>query len=337
MKNKNIVGKIIVGGIIVIIASRLLMSTIITENSYLIFSFLLFCCGVLLSYRIYTELYFRGSKFICIKESISKHINDCNELNHYIEKLKGTYVNIDSYNYGTANINDNSSYNFKRTEWNKSIKSNRIHHCSSTVCKNAADQPIKYLCKYFDIEKNEESLSKFEKVLNDFSSVKQGEKSIEREREAILNRTPIPFLINLISRKKFTRKLGFEKVDISKTYIPTFTFQYVSAGGNSSSNCEIKLTIKNLNHLINYLNDAIKWRKSIAGQRALMTSKLRTEIKERDNYQCCSCNLSTKDEPNLLLEIDHITPLSKGGMTTIDNLQTLCWKCNRSKGAKILS
>lgn len=44
---------------------------------------------------------------------------------------------------------------------------------------------------------------------------------------------------------------------------------------------------------------------------------------------------STADEKNLLLEIDHIKPLSKGGITAEDNLQTLCWKCNRTKGAKI--
>ena len=41
-------------------------------------------------------------------------------------------------------------------------------------------------------------------------------------------------------------------------------------------------------------------------------------------------------EPNLLLEIDHIIPVSKGGLTEESNLQTLCWKCNRSKSDKIL-
>ena len=79
----------------------------------------------------------------------------------------------------------------------------------------------------------------------------------------------------------------------------------------------------------------IKWEKSIAGQRALMTSKLREKIKQRDDYTCCNCNLSIKDEQNLLLEIDHIIPVSKGGLTTENNLQTLCWRCNRTKGAKI--
>ena len=81
----------------------------------------------------------------------------------------------------------------------------------------------------------------------------------------------------------------------------------------------------------------MNFRKSVAGQRALMTSKLRESIKQRDNYTCKQCGLSTYDEPNLLLEIDHIVPISKGGLSTEENLQTLCWKCNRTKGAKLVS
>ena len=51
----------------------------------------------------------------------------------------------------------------------------------------------------------------------------------------------------------------------------------------------------------------------------------------------CICGNSTHEEPNLLLEIDHIIPVSKGGCTVEDNLQTLCWKCNRSKSDKIIA
>ena len=70
-------------------------------------------------------------------------------------------------------------------------------------------------------------------------------------------------------------------------------------------------------------------------QRALMTIKLREHIKKRDNFTCCNCDNSTHKEPNLLLEIDHIIPISKGGYTKEENLQTLCWKCNRAKSNKI--
>ena len=99
--------------------------------------------------------------------------------------------------------------------------------------------------------------------------------------------------------------------------------------------CDITFDINNLDRFIDYLSSIIKFRKSAAGQRALMTSALREKIKNRDNFTCCKCNNYTKKEPNLLLEIDHIVPIAKGGMTTEDNLQTLCWKCNRTKGSKI--
>lgn len=338
--SKHFQGTLILIGIVIFIVYKILSGifTIIADNINVILTVSLTGLCMFIAYLVYSELYFRSKKFNRIKESISEHTNNCNELNHYIEELKGSYVNIESYNYGTGNMTDNSIYNFQRKEWSKVIQSNQIHNCTAAICKNASNQPIKYLCKYFNIENNEESLSKFEKVLNDFTSVEQGKDLIKKERESILSRISksIPFLIQQFSKEKLTRKLGFEIVDISDTYIPTFTFQYVSAGGNSSSRCDIKLNIENLNHLINYLNDVIKWTNSIAGQRALMTSQLRDKIKQRDNYKCCSCSLGTEDEPNLLLEIDHIIPLSKGGMTTYVNLQTLCWKCNRTKGAKIL-
>ncbi len=59
-----------------------------------------------------------------------------------------------------------------------------------------------------------------------------------------------------------------------------------------------------------------------------MTSKLRQRINERDNFACKKCGVSLEQEPHLLLEIDHIIPIAKGGMTAEDNLQTLCWRCN---------
>ena len=57
----------------------------------------------------------------------------------------------------------------------------------------------------------------------------------------------------------------------------------------------------------------IRWTKSAAGQRALMTVRLRGEIKEHDRYACVQCRVSVAAEPHLLLEIDHIMPVSQVG------------------------
>ncbi len=332
----------LVVGVIVMILSAVakavseLSSVAYTARVPIIVSAIVLFC-LFLSYLIYDYFYFRSKKFKSIKNSIQKYIDNCNEMNHHIEELKGAYVSIKSYDYGVSSIKDESNYNFKRLEWSKSIKNNFTHNCSLSVYRNANDQPLKYLCKYFDIELSEESLINIESVLNDFAAAEQGKNLLQKENEAVLGdiKSLIPWLILNFSKKKLIRKLGFEEVDMSDLYFPLYTFLYVSAGGNSSMKCDIKLNIENLENLISYIRRLIKFRQSIQGQRALMTTKLRELIKERDNYKCQLCGLSTDDERNLLLEIDHITPLSKGGVTSEDNLQTLCWKCNRTKGSKI--
>lgn len=291
------------------------------------------------AYKIYEYLYFNGEDFKEIKKHVENHVNNCNELNLHIEDLKLSSSIIKSNDYGESNLYDNSNFKFKRNEWKNHIKNHIVHNCSASVCKNANDQPFKYLCKYFDIEINENSLSLFESLLNDLSAAEQGKILLSNERDLIFEsiKYTIPELIlKNNSKEKLIKKLGFEHIDLSDLHFPMYTFQYVSAGGNSSLKCDIKLNIENLDKFIRYLNDLIKFRKTIAGQRALMTSALREKIKIRDDFTCKICGLSTSHERNLLLEIDHIIPLSKGGITSEENLQTLCWKCNRTKGSKII-
>ena len=59
--------------------------------------------------------------------------------------------------------------------------------------------------------------------------------------------------------------------------------------------------------------------------------RLRFTVMKRDNFKCCMCGRSPATTLGLELHIDHIIPWSKGGETTIDNLQTLCSDCNIGK------
>lgn len=60
-------------------------------------------------------------------------------------------------------------------------------------------------------------------------------------------------------------------------------------------------------------------------------SALRDQVFSRDGYQCVYCG-----EKEERLECDHVFPLSRGGVSTLDNLATSCKPCNRSKGAKTI-
>lgn len=293
---------------------------------------------LLVSYKIYESIYFNSNNFLQIKKDVEVYINECNELNQHIEDLKQSSSVFQKTDYGTAQVADTSIYDYKRKHLDKFSSSKHTFNCSLSVCRNAQRQPYKYISKYFNIEKNEENLEYFEGLLNNFSAVEEGKEYLSSKKKIIMEdvKVKIPSLIKRFSNNKLEEKLGFKKIDFSDLYLPRYTMLYVSDGGNSSMKTEVIFDLKNLEGFINFLAEHIKWRKSVQGQRALMTPKLRARIKQRDNYSCCICSNSTVNEPNLLLEIDHIIPLSKGGMTEIDNLQTLCWKCNRSKGAKII-
>lgn len=63
-------------------------------------------------------------------------------------------------------------------------------------------------------------------------------------------------------------------------------------------------------------------------QREEISIRRRFLIFKRDQFSCVLCGRSGI---GIKLEVDHKIPLSKGGGNGIDNLQTLCFECNRGK------
>lgn len=59
--------------------------------------------------------------------------------------------------------------------------------------------------------------------------------------------------------------------------------------------------------------------------------RLRFKILSRDSFTCQHCGASPAKVAGVELHIDHIIPWSKGGETALENLQTLCLKCNIGK------
>jgi len=67
-------------------------------------------------------------------------------------------------------------------------------------------------------------------------------------------------------------------------------------------------------------------------KRKSISPRKKLEVLKRDHYSCRICGRNSASDPNLILEVDHIIPYSKGGSDDISNLQTLCMYCNRGKG-----
>lgn len=98
-----------------------------------------------------------------------------------------------------------------------------------------------------------------------------------------------------------------------------------------------------------HLDATKRWIKNNPGITSFYTNKRRTikmnangsykleewdKLKEKYNNMCLCCY---KKEPEIKLVPDHIIPLIEGGNNNIQNIQSLCSRCNNVKWKKIVS
>ena len=295
-----------------------------------------------LAYRIIRSYlktrYFAGPEFLSHKEEIAAVVAEHNEVANYIQEIQSNRefqigVSDSGANSHLASFENTSKFAYKRDKNSIDYGSKFVHNASLQVVRNASIEPIKYLIKYFDISATEEKLNEIETLGESISRLENAIKNLEERGEEITGSFAPPKFILKHYLEEFQSQVGLEVPSLQVPY-SVYSFEYQSAGGNSGQKTSIKLDSQTIDRLVETLAEKIKFKKSAAGQRALMTAKLRGWIKERDQFTCKICKISTSDEAHLLLEVDHIKPVSKGGQSIEENLQTLCWKCNRTKASK---
>lgn len=123
-----------------------------------------------------------------------------------------------------------------------------------------------------------------------------------------LKRTTLQARLTILSKKVLGLKISFAKLRNS-TIIYLFNKGY---------------TAEYITQFMGYSRkDTTTYKMKMAGY---IRPKLRFQVLSRDKFKCVYCGNIEK------LEVDHVIPLSKGGKTIKENLQTLCYECNRGKG-----
>lgn len=283
--------------------------------------------------------YFASEEFLAHKAAIAEVVAEHNEIASYADEIRanGSFDLGASATGGQAHLatfENTSRHAYRRDRNVADYASTRVHNCSLQVVRNAASDPLKYLTKYFNIKPTEATLGDVEALGESVSRLEEAIANLQRREHEIAAAMAPPAFILKHYLIEFMEHVGVHLAPITVPY-PEYRFEYVSAGGNSSQRTSVTLDSETIDALIELLSAKIRFAKSAAGQRALMTAKLRSFIKERDNHTCQQCKASVAVEPNLLLEVDHIIPVSKGGLSEIGNLQTLCWRCNRTKSNKL--
>lgn len=281
--------------------------------------------------------YYESSEFLKIKKTCEILMNSQKEFNEYInEKVQSI-----SQLFGTRVTRNETivddEYNYIRP-YKKTITPFTAE-VSSTVFASAENNSLEYITKYFYTNKKlyPQQIQKLYQLVEELETLREARQIIENykiEYQQYLG--DVPDFIMKNDNAGFYSRLGFAIID-ERVLIVEYKFSYTSNGGMVQRSFTVPMTEKTIAELIKTLENKLTISAFIKEQRTLMTKKIREFIKKRDNFTCCNCGNSTQIEPNLLLEIDHIIPVSKGGETSEDNLQTLCWKCNRAKSDKIIN
>lgn len=74
--------------------------------------------------------------------------------------------------------------------------------------------------------------------------------------------------------------------------------------------------------------------KAKPSKRKAISKKTRFEVFKRDGFKCQYCG---KCAPEVILNVDHIHPVSKGGDDDMMNYITSCFDCNSGKSDRLLS
>lgn len=280
--------------------------------------------------------YYESPNFLKIKQTCEVLMSSQREFNEYIrEKVQSISQLFGTRVVRNETVNDDE-YNYIRP-YKKTITPFTAE-VSAAVFASAENNPLEYIVKNFYPNKKlyPEQIQKLYRLVEELETLRDAKQIIEnykKEYQQYIGDVPAFVMEN--DEAGFYSRLGFATIDESVLTVE-YKFSYTSGGGMAQRSFTVPMTEETIAELIRTLESKLTASAFAKEQRILMTKKLREFIKRRDNFTCCNCGNSTHIEQNLLLEIDHIIPVAKGGRTVEDNLQTLCWKCNRAKGDKII-
>ena len=279
--------------------------------------------------------YYKSEDFLKIKTTCSTLMNSQREFNEYIDEKVKSISSLFGTNIVRNETINEDEYNYIHP-YKKSITPFTAE-VSANVFASAENKPLEYIIKYFYPNKAmyPKQIQNLQTLIAELETLKEAKQIIEnRKAEVKQYISNVPPYIMKNDKDGFYSRLGFATIN-ENTLTVEYKFAYTSNGGKAQRSFTVPMTEETIISLIQALENKLTMSTFSKEQRSLMTAKLRQTIKERDNFTCKYCGNSIYKEPNLLLEIDHIIPVAKGGCTEEKNLQTLCWKCNRSKGAKI--
>lgn len=254
---------------------------------------------------------------IVVTQLIYKHI-----YTNFVEKHSILLKNI-------RELNDKYKFNQIR-EYNYDHEYDNENIFDDLTCKDYLIYLMKYISRLLreDINKAKYNKELYEFYYIDFNGIKKMH-SNKFDTEITLKNIKYLSYLEKKQAKKNILKPEFNVTISIKLVLTKINGAYVRKKTGRFNTEEIEDLLKEFKKVDGRYSEKI-WKSISKIERAKVSNRMRFAVYKRDDYRCQKCG-----RKNIDLEVDHIIPISKGGKTTMDNLQTLCHKCNMLKSDKI--
>ena len=225
--------------------------------------------------------------------------------------------------------------NFELEYFTKKLKFHKRYKSKAAVEKaSLSDSAVQYVNENLDyVENLVEEYKKHEKQYDNYK------KTVDKILEIKFDYSKLK--INKLLFYSLDDYIKLEKRMVEKTILKNnnnFSIyvyvDYISPKGRSYWSKEHTYPYSSILGFIKTVKQHEEYMKYAKYQRSILSDSLRYDVLKRDNFTCQICGASSKND-GVKLEVDHIFPVSKGGKTEMNNLQTLCERCNRGKRDKI--
>lgn len=247
---------------------------------------------------------------LLIKNIVKRQNNEVNQVSEKIQKL----------------LELNNNFNFKEIS--------KIEHYirQREYSRKSLDRVTEYGVIRYHIENNIDQIrTDIENAIYNINLLNEYNKQVEKLSSLEFNNK------SKYSLKKFKKiecrifnNLIYKKEEfLINLYIEAY---YVSNGGNVHDSRRWRVFFDRLVEIYNEWENGNKYKETIKQERQIINDDTRFNVFKRDNFTCQICGATAKD--GATLHVDHIMPVSLSGKSTMDNLQTLCDRCNIGKSNK---
>ncbi len=186
-----------------------------------------------------------------------------------------------------------------------------------------------------------DNLSYYEKVFNE---IKENKKKLNLYKEQVYhlsnneydcfsNKGALLSIYKKIEKNIFDKNILRPIVDIQFLVVMTYSSPKGQVNLSKSSTFTLNDMISTYDSVSRTYLERDFYDMISLVERGKVSDSMRYDVFKRDNFRCVICGASSKH--GVRLHVDHIIPIAKGGKSTMDNLQTLCERCNVGKSDKI--